>query len=194
MTKSLLFHNSKCSDLATYLRHVNPHCRVFSVTPPSVYHNTPRAICLVLLETVPSEEACQAEYTTLNIPQAMSYLHITRLGDNKLTLWLKVTNLVFAWCVCNSKMIQLMPANHSKCWCGHLLMKNYLSTKFEAYGAKHSQVINCTRWRRPTWPLTLTFDLLTWISKGIIYSSRNIYLPSLKLLWQSILESSVAQG
>ena len=40
------------------------------------------------------------------------------------------------------------------------------------------------------WPLT--FDLLTWISIGVIYSSRTIYLPSLKLLGQSILELSVA--
>ena len=40
----------------------------------------------------------------------------------------------------------------------------------------------------------LTFDLLTWISIGIIYSSRSIYLLSLKLLGQSVLELSVAQG
>ena len=41
----------------------------------------------------------------------------------------------------------------------------------------------------------LTFDLLTWISIGIIYSSRSIiYPPSLKLLRQSVLEFSVAQG
>ena len=44
----------------------------------------------------------------------------------------------------------------------------------------------------------MTFDLdlylLTWLSIGIIYSSRTIYLPSLKLLGQSIVESSVAQG
>ena len=46
----------------------------------------------------------------------------------------------------------------------------------------------------PTWPLTLTFDLLTWKSIGIIYSWRTIYLPSLKLLGQSVLELSVAQG
>ena len=38
----------------------------------------------------------------------------------------------------------------------------------------------------------LPFDLLTWISIGIIYSSRTIYLPSLKLLGQSVLELSVA--
>ena len=42
--------------------------------------------------------------------------------------------------------------------------------------------------------MTLTFDLLTWISKGIIHSSRTIYLPSVKLLVQSVLELSVAQG
>ena len=35
---------------------------------------------------------------------------------------------------------------------------------------------------------------LTWLSIGIIYSSRTIYLPSLKLLGQSVLELSVAQG
>ena len=59
----------------------------------------------------------------------------------------------------------------------HLLL-----TKFEASGAKRFGVINCTMWSRLTWPLTL--DLLTWISIGIIYSSRTIYLPSLKLLGQ----------
>ena len=77
---------------------------------------------------------------------------------------------------------------------GHLLIQDYLSTKFEASGAKRSWVISCTRWSRLAWPLTLTFDLLTWISIGVIYSSRTIYLPSLKLLGQSILELSVAQG
>ena len=46
----------------------------------------------------------------------------------------------------------------------------------------------------PTWLLTLNFDLLTWKSIGIIYASRTIYLPSLKLLGQSLLELSVAQG
>ena len=34
----------------------------------------------------------------------------------------------------------------------------------------------------------LTFDLLTWILIGIIYSSGTIYLPGLKLLRQTILE------
>ena len=42
--------------------------------------------------------------------------------------------------------------------------------------------------------LTLPFDLLTWISIGIIYSSRTIYIPSLKVLGQSVLELSVAQS
>ena len=76
----------------------------------------------------------------------------------------------------------------------HLLIKDYLPTKFEVSGAKRSWVISCTRWNKLVWPLTLTFDLLTWISIGIIYSPRTIYLPSLKLLGQSILELSVAQG
>ena len=76
----------------------------------------------------------------------------------------------------------------------HLLIKDYLPTKFEASGAKRSWVISCTRWSRLAWPLTLTFDLLTWISIGVIYSSRTIYLPSLKLLGQRVLELSVAQG
>ena len=75
----------------------------------------------------------------------------------------------------------------------HLLMKDYLPTKFEASGAKRCWVISCTRFERLTWPLTLTFDLLTWLSIGIIYSPRTIYLPSLKLLGQSVLELSVAQ-
>ena len=55
----------------------------------------------------------------------------------------------------------------------HLLIKDYLTTKFEASGAKHCWVICCTRFGRLTWPLTLTFDLLTWLSIGIIKD----YLP-----------------
>ena len=73
----------------------------------------------------------------------------------------------------------------------HVLIMDYLPTKFEAYGAKRSWVIRCTRFGRLTRPLTL--NLLTWISIGIIYSTRTIYLPSLKLLRQSVLELSVAQ-
>ena len=76
----------------------------------------------------------------------------------------------------------------------HLLTKDYLPSKFEASGAKRSWVISCTRWSKLVWPLTLTFDLLTWKSIGIIYLPRTIYLPSLKLLGQSVLELSVAQG
>ena len=56
----------------------------------------------------------------------------------------------------------------------HLLMQDYLPTKFEVSEAKRSWVISCTRFGRLTWLLTLTFDLLTWISIGIIYSSRTI--------------------
>ena len=40
----------------------------------------------------------------------------------------------------------------------------------------------------------MTFDPLKWISIGIIYSSRTIYLPSVKFLGQGVLELSVAQG
>ena len=76
----------------------------------------------------------------------------------------------------------------------HLLTKDYLPTKFEASGAKRSWVISCTRWSTLAWPLTFTFDLLTWISIGVIYSPRTIYLPSVKLLGQSVIELSVAQG
>ena len=75
----------------------------------------------------------------------------------------------------------------------HLLIKDYLPTKFEACRTKHCWVISCTRFWRSTWPLTFTFDLLTWISIGIIYSSRIIYLPSLKLLVQSFLELSLGK-
>ena len=46
---------------------------------------------------------------------------------------------------------------------------------FEASGAKRSWVINCTGWSRLAWPLTLTFDLLTWISK-ILSSSLFVLL------------------
>ena len=76
----------------------------------------------------------------------------------------------------------------------HLLVKDYLPTKFEGSGAKRSWVISYTRFGRLTWPLTMTFDLLTWISIGIIYLSWTIFLPSLKLLGQSVLGLSVAQG
>ena len=75
----------------------------------------------------------------------------------------------------------------------HLLIKDYLPTKFEDSVAKRSWVISCTRYGRSTLPLTLTFDLLTWITIGIIYLSWTIYLPSLKLVGQSIVELSVAQ-
>ena len=42
---------------------------------------------------------------------------------------------------------------------GHLLIKDYLPTEFEASGANRSRVISCTRRSRLAWPLTLTFDL-----------------------------------
>ena len=76
----------------------------------------------------------------------------------------------------------------------HFIITDYLPTKFKACGTKRSWVISCTRWSRLAWHLTLTFDLLTWISIDIIYSARTIYLPSLKRLVQSVLELSISQG
>ena len=76
----------------------------------------------------------------------------------------------------------------------HLLIKDYLTTKFEASKAKHSWVISCTRYGKSVWHLNLTFDRLTWLSIGIIYLSWTIYLLSLKLVGQSIVELSGAQG
>ena len=77
---------------------------------------------------------------------------------------------------------------------GHLFINDYLPTKFATSGAKCSWVNSWTRCGRLTWPLTLIFHQLTWISIRIIKSSWTIYLPSLKLLGQSALELSVAQG
>ena len=77
----------------------------------------------------------------------------------------------------------------------HLLIVDYLPTKFESSRTKNCWVISCTRYKISTWrPLTLTFDSLTWIYIGTDYSSRTIYLPSLKLMKQSVPELSVAQG
>ena len=61
---------------------------------------------------------------------------------------------------------------------GYQLIKDYRPAEYEAPGAMRSLVFNCTICWRPTLPLTLTFDLLTWISIGIIFSSRTIYLLS----------------
>ena len=71
----------------------------------------------------------------------------------------------------------------------HLLLIDYLPSKFEVYGTKRSWVINCTRCGLTTWPLTLTFDPLTWLSIQIIYLSRTIYLPSVLSFWGKALLS-----
>ena len=73
----------------------------------------------------------------------------------------------------------------------HLLIKDYLPTKYEDSGAKRSRVISAQGVGDQH-----DLDLLTWILIGIIYSWRTIYmyLPSLKLLGQSVLDLSVAQG
>ena len=42
---------------------------------------------------------------------------------------------------------------------GHLLVKDYLPTKFETSGAKHSWVTSYTRCRRTTWPLTTDLNI-----------------------------------
>ena len=61
--------------------------------------------------------------------------------------------------------------------CDHLLVKGYLPTKCEASGAKRSWVYHLHKvYSRRTWPLTLTSDLLTWLSIGIIYIKD--YLPT----------------
>ena len=70
----------------------------------------------------------------------------------------------------------------------HLLIKDYQPTKFEASGAQRSWVISCTNWRRRTWPLTLTFDLLTWLLIGNNHSSWTIYLPRLKFMRWGVVE------
>ena len=77
---------------------------------------------------------------------------------------------------------------------GHLVIKDYLPTKFEASWAKRSWVISCTRWSRLTWPLTLAFDLLILnINRGHILIKDN--LPKkFEASGQSVLELSVAQG
>ena len=76
----------------------------------------------------------------------------------------------------------------------HELVMDYLPTKFEASGTKGSWVISCTMCGIPKWPLTFTFDQLTWILTEIIYSSRTTYLTSLKLFLQSFLALSISQG
>ena len=60
----------------------------------------------------------------------------------------------------------------------HLLIKDCLPKKFEASETERSWFISCTRYGQSTWPLTLTFDLLTWISIGIIYLSSTYLGPT----------------
>ena len=73
----------------------------------------------------------------------------------------------------------------------HLLIKYYLRTKFETSGAKRPWVISRTRLGRQTWSLTLTYDLLTWISIGIIYSFSTVCVPSLKFLGKVFLSNQL---
>ena len=79
-------------------------------------------------------------------------------------------------------------------------MVSYLSYYFRHWSTtKHfleklSWVSRCTRYGKPTWPLTLNFGPLTWISIGIKLSLGTIYVPNCKLLRRSILELCVSQG
>ena len=67
----------------------------------------------------------------------------------------------------------------------HLLNKDNTPTKLDASGAKRSWVIRRTRFGRLARLFTLTFDLLTWVSLGAIYSSRGIFLSSLQRVWHA---------
>ena len=64
--------------------------------------------------------------------------------------------------------------------------------------SKHNKQYSCLWNTNAPFPnisrIGLTFDLLIWLSIGIIYLSMTIYQPSLKLLGQSVLELYVAQG
>ena len=85
---------------------------------------------------------------------------------------------------------------------GHLLIKVYLPTKFEASGAKRSWVISCTRWSRLAWPLILIFDLN--INRGHLLIQD--YLPTkfeaswakhswvIKLAWPLTLDLNINRG
>ena len=80
----------------------------------------------------------------------------------------------------------------------HLLTKDYLTTKFEASGAKRSWVISCTRWSKLAWPLTLTFDLLKrvlnadaqfWIKSNVV-SFQWMGTDYFPLFWQNLCSES----
>ena len=85
---------------------------------------------------------------------------------------------------------------------GHLLIKDYLHTMFQVWSfcCKAFLSYQLHKVRETNMTLTLTFELLPWISIWIvnliwiIYLSWTIYLSSLKLLGRSFLELSVARG
>ena len=68
------------------------------------------------------------------------------------------------------------------------LIMYLLPTKFEAFWAKCSWLISHTLYWRTAWHLTLTFDLLTWLWIGIIYSYRTIYRLKVWRLYTVLLE------
>ena len=78
----------------------------------------------------------------------------------------------------------------------HLLIKDYLPTKFEVSYIPSLKFLGQSVPSYPlhnVWETDMTFDLDLDYPIGIIYSSRTIYLRSLKLLGQSVPELSVAQ-
>ena len=122
---------------------------------------------------IPSVKLLGQSVPELSVAQIMGNQHVLWTWPLDLLTWKSIGIIYLSWTI-------------------------YLpSFKFlqEACRTKHCWFISCTRNRRSTWrPMTLTFDLLTWIYIGTIYSSRTIYLPSLKLLRQRVSELTVAQG
>ena len=57
---------------------------------------------------------------------------------------------------------------------GHLLMKDYLPTKFEAFGAKRSWVISCTRLRDTDIPTDIPTDMCKAICPSFFKGDRKI--------------------
>ena len=61
---------------------------------------------------------------------------------------------------------------------GHLLMMNYLPTKFEAFRENHSWVISCTRCER-----SLTVNLAEWLERQ---AGKRGVADSIPIVWRHI--------
>ena len=110
----------------------------------------------------------------------------------KIYIWIRIMlNMQPLMCNLNSKYWK----NLCTYWVGQLGLISFSS--FFKILMHHKKVVCKTLMPQPfsdMWRVCLPFDLLTWISIGIIYSSRTIYLPRVKLQGQSILDLTVAQG